>query len=441
MKNTEQTKILLHQALGLDTRERTVMLEGIADSTIRSQLETLLADEAEREAFLANNPEATDQQPTPDIEPGALINRIRIIKALGQGGMGTVYLGFDEKLERQVAIKAIRPEHLRNPATQQRFVREAQILSKINHPSICQLYDYLETDAGDFLVLEYIKGQPLYQVPLDHTQKLKLMADLAGALAVAHEHGIVHRDLKPDNIMITEQGELKVLDFGIAQSLSQPCTRQQNQAEQASNEQLTQHGSLVGTIRYMSPEQARGEAIDTASDLYALGIIAQEVFSHQAAYQVMETQQLLTDVQQGKRQEDPELPAELADIIAQLTQLKPAQRPDALNAQTMFQNALDAPRRKRMQQLKWATISVLVLLAGLWWQWSQLGSQAERAAQVSADEQQINSLVKQAENIYVLPAHPVNQAISSILQEAEALYGNIAGDRLLTAAEKSRLMG
>jgi tRNA A-37 threonylcarbamoyl transferase component Bud32 len=405
VKNTEQTKILLHQALGLDTRERTVMLEGIADSTIRSQLETLLADEAEREAFLANNPEATDQQPTPDIEPGALINRIRIIKALGQGGMGTVYLGFDEKLERQVAIKAIRPEHLRNPATQQRFVREAQILSKINHPSICQLYDYLETDAGDFLVLEYIKGQPLNQVPLDHTDKLKLMADLAGALAVAHEHGIVHRDLKPDNIMIT------------------------------------QHGSLVGTIRYMSPEQARGEAIDTASDLYALGIIAQEVFSHQAAYQVMETQQLLTDVQQGKRQEDPELPAELADIIAQLTQLKPAQRPDALNAQTMFQNALDAPRRKRMQQLKWATISVLVLLAGLWWQWSQLGSQAERAAQVSADEQQINSLVKQAENIYVLPAHPVNQAISSILQEAEALYGNIAGDRLLTAAEKSRLMG
>jgi len=418
------------------------MLEGIADSTIRSQLETLLADEAELEAFLANNPNPAEPAPAPEIEAGALINRIRIIKALGQGGMGTVYLGFDEKLERQVAIKAIRPEHLRNPATQQRFVREAQILSKINHPSICQLYDYLETNEGDFLVLEYIKGKPLYQVPLDHNHKLKLMADLAAALAVAHEHGIVHRDLKPDNIMITEQGELKVLDFGIAQSLSQPRSRRQNQPDQATNDALTQHGSLVGTIRYMSPEQARGERIDTASDLYALGIIAQEVFSHQAAYQVMETQQLLTDVQQGKRQDHPGLPAELADIIDRLTRLKPAERPDALRAQAMFQKVLDAPRRQRMQRLKWAVIGVvLVLLAGLWWQWSQLGSQAERAAQVSDYEQQINSLVKQAEQIYVLPAHPVNQPISSILQQGEALFSTIATDRLLTEAEKNRLMG
>ena len=167
------------------------MLEQITDQDIRSQVETLLLNDTQREQFM-------QQSASDTLQPGTVINRIRIEKLLGQGGMGSVYLGFDEKLERQVAIKSIRPEHLKNPATQQRFEREAQILSKINHPSICQLYDYLETDGGDFLVLEYIQGKPLYQVPLSETQKLSALAELAAALAVAHEHGIVHRDLKPE---------------------------------------------------------------------------------------------------------------------------------------------------------------------------------------------------------------------------------------------------
>ncbi len=442
VKNTKQTKILLQKALGLDTRERTVLLEEINDSTIRSQVETLLADENKLAVFLTNHSNEAIPDTTSGIAPGTLINRIRIIKELGQGGMGSVYLGFDEKLERQVAVKAIRPEHLKNPATQQRFIREAQILSKINHPSICQLYDYIETDQGDFLVLEYIRGKPLYQVPLNTTQKLKLLADLAAALAVAHEHGIVHRDLKPDNIMITEQGELKVLDFGIAQSLSQPRSRQQNPSDQATNDPLTQHGSLVGTIRYMSPEQARGERIDTASDLYALGIIAQEVFSHQAAYQVMETEQLLTDVQQGKRQNSDDLAVEWRHIIDQLTQLKPADRPDAPTAEKLFRQVLDAPRQRRHKQLKWGLAAVLlVLLAGLLWQWLQIGNQAERTLLITGYENQINDLVKQAEQIYVLPTHPVNESIVSILQEGEQLYQTIAENTVLQTGEKNRLLG
>ncbi|WP_133566430.1 serine/threonine-protein kinase [Marinicella litoralis] len=443
MKKPEETKTLLNQALGLNTQERTVLLEQINDRELKSQVETLLADEAQCEAFLKQQQTSTtvgtDQAEA--ISPGALINRIRIIKLLGQGGMGSVYLGFDEKLERQVAVKSIRPEHLKNPSTQQRFVREAQILSKINHPSICQLYDYLETPEGDFLVLEYIKGKPLYQTPLTEQQKLLAMGDLAAALAVAHEHGIVHRDLKPDNIMISAAGQLKVLDFGIAQSLSQPSTSQKEAATEVSSG-LTQQGSLVGTIRYMSPEQAQGKNIDTASDLYALGIIAQEVFSHQAAYQVMETDQLLTDVQQGKRVAPSGLAEPLTQLIDELTQLNPQQRPTAAATAEKFNAIINAPKLKRKKTLITATLlAALVLLCLLWWQWMHMDEQAQRNETVKKYENQINELVKQAEQIYVLPIHPVDEEINSVVQQGDQLYKTVLQDQLLTETEKSRLLG
>ncbi len=420
------------------------MLEQINDTDIRSQVETLLADESELQAFLAENnttePKSTHIDEDP-ISPGTLINRIRIIKLLGQGGMGSVYLGFDEKLERQVAVKSIRSVHLKNPSTQQRFVREAQILSKINHPSICQLYDYMETAEGDFLVLEYIKGKPLYQVPLNEEEKLKILAELATALAVAHEHGIVHRDLKPDNIMITEQGQLKVLDFGIAQSLTQPKVERHDQPTTADSV-LTQHGSLVGTIRYMSPEQAQGKSINTASDLYALGIIAQEVFSHQAAYEVMETDQLLIDVQQGKRLQPDDLPETIQSVITDLTRLEPDQRPTATSAAQQFTNILLAPKRRKQRKTRWTiSTAMVILVVVLLWQWQQFGTQADRNQRVSDYENQINNVVIQAEQIYVLPIHPVAKEIGLLLKQGESLYAEIEADPVLTEQDKQRLTG
>ncbi len=443
LKKTQETKLLLRQALGLNSQERTVLLEQIDDTDIRSQVETLLADESQMQAFLAQNKtgDTTTAHTDELIEPGSLINRIRIIKALGQGGMGSVYLGFDEKLERQVAVKSIRPEHLKNPATQQRFVREAQIMSKINHPSICQLYDYLETPDGDFLVLEYIKGKPLYKVPMNDEEKLQAMAELAAALAVAHEHGIVHRDLKPDNIMVTEQGQLKVLDFGIAQSLSKPKVIGDGEAK-TMDSALTQQGSLVGTIRYMSPEQAQGKNIDTASDLYALGVIAQEVFSHQAAYQVMETEQLLADVQQGKRSDMANVPDTICDLIENLTQLNPEDRPTALAAEQQFKAILNAPKRKQKRIIKYSIITIGVMLLMLvGWQWQQFGQQQVISKQIKSYETQINDLVKQAEQIYVLPIHPVDKEIGLIMDQGEALFGKIEYDELLTEVDKRRLQG
>ncbi|MGJ8662921.1 MAG: protein kinase domain-containing protein [Marinicella sp.] len=419
------------------------MLEQIADTDLKTQVETLLADEGKRKDFLesSNTTNQLDQEKQDVIGPGSLINRIRIIKLLGQGGMGSVYLGFDEKLERQVAVKSIRPEHLKNKSTQQRFVREAQILSKINHPSICQLYDYLETADGDFLVLEYIKGKPLYQVPLDHNQKLKALVDLATALSVAHEHGIVHRDLKPDNIMVTDEGQLKVLDFGIAQSLSKPSIQTSDTNKRVSDD-LTQQGSLVGTIRYMSPEQAQGKNIDTASDMYAFGIIAQEVFSHKAAYEVLETEQLLADVQQGKRIDVTELPVSIRSLIENLTALNPEQRPSSTTTITQLNDILDKPKRRK----KKVTISMVGLIGGLllimlWFQWQKFNIQAERNELVNSYQFKIDDLVNQAEEIYVLPVHPVNDSIQSIINQGNELFEVISKDQRLSDKEKKRLMG
>ncbi len=442
MKKPNQTKVILNQALGLNTQERTVLLEQIADTSLRSQVETLLADQKQLQQFLQDNQtnqiQKTEHQ---NIKPGSLIKRIRIIKLLGQGGMGSVYLGFDEKLERQVAIKSIRPEHLRNPETQQRFVREAQILSKINHPSICQLYDYVETAQGDFLVLEYIEGKPLYQKPLSDRQKLNVLANLAEALAVAHQHGIVHRDLKPDNIMITETGDVKVLDFGIAQSLTKPETAKTNQTK-ASSSELTQQGSLVGTIRYMSPEQANGLSIETASDLYALGIIAQEIFTHKAAYPVMETNQLLSDVQQGRRQELKELPTPVKKLIEQLTQIDPNKRPTALSTAEQIKSVINAPKHKKNNLIKYASITAgLVLIFTLLWQWQRFDNQAIRNEQIKSYENEINDLLKQAEQIYVLPLHPIDDEINEIYNQANQLYETIELDKKLTTTDKQRLLG
>ncbi len=442
MKKPNQTKTILDQALALNTQEQTVLLKQIKDSEIRRQVETLLADENQLNQFLEENQtkqiQHTDHQ---EIKPGSLIKRIRIIKLLGQGGMGSVYLGFDEKLERQVAVKSIRPEHLSNLETQQRFVREAQILSKINHPSICQLYDYIETAQGDFLVLEYIKGKPLYESPLSYEKKLTALADLAAALCVAHEHGIVHRDLKPDNIMITDEGKLKVLDFGIAQSLTTPEAKNQ-QSTKTNSSLLTQHGSLVGTIRYMSPEQAKGHSIETASDLYALGIIAQEVFSHKAAYQVMETNQLLSDVQQGKRQEAKELPLPIRKLVEQLTQINPTDRPTAESTAEQIKSIINAPKQKRKNLIKYASMTVgLVLVFILFWQWQRFGNQEVRNEQIKAYENSINTLLKQAEQIYVLPLHPISTEINEILTQGSLLYENIETDERLTEPDKQRLLG
>ena len=154
------------------------------------------------------------------IRPGDRIGHIRVTGEIAEGGMGTVFVGFDEKLQREVALKAVRSDRL-DAGTRARFLTEARLLSQLDHPNVCRIHGYLESDEGDFLVLELIRGRTLRQAlkdGLDPAVRLGIAESVARALEAAHGKGIVHRDLKPDNVMITDGGQVKVLDFGLARS-------------------------------------------------------------------------------------------------------------------------------------------------------------------------------------------------------------------------------
>mgnify|MGYP002783792009 CR=1 FL=1 len=197
------------------------------------------------------------------------ISHYRVISALGAGGMGEVYLAEDSRLGRRVAIKVLPAESTRNPESVLRFMQEARAASALNHPNIVTVHDIGECESGHFLVMELVSGSTLrsfIRQPQSSAALLPWFEQLAKALTAAHAAGITHRDLKPENIMIREDGYVKVLDFGLAR-----LSPVQNDDATVLN--VTLPGQVIGTVRYMSPEQARGEAVGSASDIFSIGLV------------------------------------------------------------------------------------------------------------------------------------------------------------------------
>src|SRR5947209_5221932 len=195
------------------------------------------------------------------------IGSYRVLGHLGRGGMGEVFLAWDDRLRRKVAIKRLRGDAETSPALRQRLLREARAAASLSHSAIVQVYDLIADDEGDCIVMEYVEGRTLGSrlsdgpLPLDFA--VRLAREIADALAAAHAAGIVHRDLKADNVIVTPSGHARVLDFGLARRLSG-----------ATDEViLTQHGFILGTCHAMSPEQAAGGEVDARSDLFSLGIL------------------------------------------------------------------------------------------------------------------------------------------------------------------------
>jgi len=201
---------------------------------------------------------------------GQTISHYRIRGKLGEGGMGSVYRAVDTRLGRTVAIKVVNAEFT------QRFEREARAIAALNHPHICTLHDVGEHDGAPFLVMEFVEGKPL-QGPLPVDEALGYAIQIAHALAAAHKAGIVHRDLKPDNILLTTEGSVKILDFGLAKL-------RKERGDETSSVSLTGQGAITGTAAYMSPEQAQGEPVDARSDIFSLGVVLYELVSGRRAF-------------------------------------------------------------------------------------------------------------------------------------------------------------
>ncbi|HSU84434.1 MAG TPA: protein kinase [Thermoanaerobaculia bacterium] len=251
---------------------------------------------------------------------GRVVGSYRIVEKIGEGGMGAVYRAVDEMLEREVAVKAIRPELAREPEIVERFRAEAKILARIHHPAIATIYSFLHDGGELFLAMEFVRGRTLSEVlaagALPWRRAVALLGTALDGIEQAHRAGIIHRDLKPDNLMLTPADTLKVMDFGIARM--------------PGSSHLTRTGLLIGTLRYVAPEQIRGEEVDRRTDVYALGVVLYQMLTGRVPFDgptdflILKAQ--LEDPPQPPSLVVPEIPAWLDRIVLKALAKAPADR-------------------------------------------------------------------------------------------------------------------
>ncbi len=269
--------------------------------------------------------------------PLTVLSHYRVLGRLGSGGMGEVYLGEDTRLGRKVAIKVLPAAFTKDAERLRRFLQEARAASALNHPNIITVHDIGDSEAGRFLVMEHVEGQTLREAvragnPLDVLTRLG--GQMARGLAAAHAAGIVHRDIKPDNIMIRADGYVKILDFGLARLAGGPAT------QGGGSESSTEPGMLMGTLKYMSPEQVQGHIAGPESDVYSLGMVFFEMASghYPIAAQTFlgMLNAIVTQVPGRPAQWNPQVPPELDGLICRMLEKDPARRPSAAEVATVL---------------------------------------------------------------------------------------------------------
>lgn len=327
---------LFHEALGIDSAERASFLDQVCsgDRELRQEIESLLSYEALANDFMESSDSYPSSEPPPrdPIQPGERIGPYTVFDALGSGGMGEVYRARDERLERDVALKFISHRFAEGAAALDRFEREARAASALNHPNICTVYDVGESRGRPYLVLELLDGESLkdrlFRSPLQLEEILSIARQVSAALDAAHSKGIVHRDIKPANIFVTSAGHVKVLDFGLAKKGDDLYGSDIEASRPALG--LTASGMIMGTLAYMSPEQAVGAEVDARSDLFSLGVVLYEMttgkhpFRGQTPAGILGS--ILTESPSKPSAINSKIPAALDRVILNLLAKDPADR-------------------------------------------------------------------------------------------------------------------
>ncbi len=381
-----QIEDLYHAALGLPSDQRIAFLERscLTDPSLGEEVESLLQASSEASSLL-DRPlleleEASESDDSVPLPAGSEIGPYIIEAPLGTGGMGEVYRAKDRRLGRSVALKML-PAHLANSENlRRRLKREARLISTLNHQNICTIHDVGEFEGRPFLVMELLQGEPLHQRlskgRLADSELLEIALQIVDGLAVAHQQGIVHRDIKPGNIFISttvpggQSQVVKILDFGLAKAQFAGTTT-------LSGGPLTSPGMAVGTVSYMSPEQASGEEIDVRSDLFSLGVVLYEMATGERPFEGDSPAATMLAIQSSDAipadQKNPELSPKLAAVIARLLQKR---REARFQSAAELRSALNQIRdskpvsrpSKPLQRMAFALLVLLALVA-VWLVW------------------------------------------------------------------------
>jgi eukaryotic-like serine/threonine-protein kinase len=416
---------LFDEALELPPEQRAAFLDDTCgdDVALRAEVEKFLAGMEPAEDYLARP--AMDvaaeilaqQQQNPSVL-GQQISHYQIIALLGAGGMGRVFLARDSRLGRQVALKLLPTQYTQDAERVRRFQTEAKAASALNHPNILTIHDVGEAAGKQFIATEYVEGQTLRQLlqrgPVPAAQVIEIALQLTDALAAAHQAGIIHRDIKPDNVMLRPDGYVKVLDFGLAKLTERhgdTATRRHGEEEMNDpqsairNPHLTRSGVVMGTISYMSPEQALGQAVDARTDIFSLGVMLYELLtgvqpfrgtSEAATYNA-----ILNHTPPPLTQSVAHLPVEFAGIIERsLEKDRELRYQTAADLRAAFKRlqrtsdsqeaAIAAPPPPSVNHRKWIAVvaaSLLALIGGVFglnkWRKSEPAAPSSTAVNVS----------------------------------------------------------
>jgi len=393
----QQIRQIYNSALEREPEQRAAFLDQACagDRSLRSELTSLLAQEGRPEGLFdspaldaAAKALASDQsqEPRPDLT-GQTLSHYRILDKIGEGGMGVVYRAEDTRLKRAVALKLLPPGRLSDPERKRRFVQEARAASTLNHPNIVTIHDIDQAEGFDFIAMEYVAGKTLDRLiprrgmALDKV--LGLGIQIADALAAAHAAGIIHRDLKPSNIMVTDSGQVKILDFGLAKltERSEPDTEEDGTT---GSSVLTEDGMIFGTVTYMSPEQAQGKKVDARSDIFSFGAVVYEMIAGRRAFDGESATEALAaiirDEPKPLGQVRSDVPDELAKIIHRCLRKEPDRRFHSISdvrveiqeiQEALVSHPVASQPPARARKLFWI-VTILLLIIGValvtgWW--------------------------------------------------------------------------